>query len=120
MTAAGSVQVPSGVFAFLIDVDFVPTPTLHADLTEGKWKTTLQQMYSAYFESQTREALVLPAFERLTKQGGGTTPWPHACEEKHGCKLIHGMALPRTFESLRAVLQKEKVVDIFDRQHVRS
>lgn len=110
-------QVPSGVFAFLNDIDFVPTPALHSELTEGKWKTELQSMRSAYFESQTRETFVLPAFERLGAHGGAT-PWPDACEEKSGCELIHDMALPRTFEMLRTMLHKEKVVDIFHRPQV--
>lgn len=112
-------QVPSGVFVFLNDIDFVPTPTLHSELTEGKLKSELQRMRSAFFKSQTREALVLPAFERLGANGGAT-PWVEPCEERSGCKMMQGMALPRSFDMLRIMLQKEKVVDVFHRPQVRA
>lgn len=110
-------QVPSGVFVFLNDVDFVPTPTLNSELTKGKWQQELKRMRSAYYASETRETLVLPAFERLGAHGGAT-PWNGGCEESTGCSLIQGMAMPRTFDMLRTMLQKGKVVDVFHRPQV--
>jgi hypothetical protein len=112
-------QVPSGVFVFLNDIDFVPTPTLHSELTVGKWKSELQRMRSAYFESQTRETLVLPAFERLGSHGKAT-PWNEPCEAAEGCEMFQDMALPRTFDMLRKMLHRSKVVDVFHRAQVRS
>jgi hypothetical protein len=112
-------QVPSGVFVFLNDIDFVPTPTLHSELTVGRWKSELQRMRSAFFESQIRETLVLPAFERLGSHGKAT-PWHEPCEVSAGCEMVRNIALPRTFDMLRHMLQTVNVVDVFHRPHVRS
>lgn len=117
-----SLQVPSGAFVFLNDVDFLPTPTLHADLVQGAWRTELQRMRAAFFDDGARETLVLPAFERLAEKGPGgmpkATPWRGPCREADGCAMIDGAALPRSFDMLRTMVQKETVVDIFHRKQV--
>lgn len=117
------IQVPSGAFVFLNDIDFLPTPDLHEQLVAGKWKTELQRMQSAFLEDGHRDALVVPAFERLAAkavkgQAPKATPWKEPCRESDGCKIVDGMALPRSFDMLRKMLQKEIIVDIFHRKQV--
>lgn len=119
------IQVPSGAFVFLNDIDFLPTPNLHQELVAGKWKTELRRMRSAFLEDGDREALVVPAFERLAAEGKGrqspkATPWKAPCRKSEGCEIVNDMALPRTFDMLRTMLQKETVVDIFHRKQVRA
>lgn len=125
-----AVQVPSGVFVFLNDVDLIPTPTLHAELTTGKFRQEMQRMRTAYFDSGDREVLVLPAFERLPnkppgpkeKKNGkrGDAAWPGPCKKAEGCRNINGVAVPRSFDTLRAMLRKGNVVDVFYRRQARS
>lgn len=110
-------QVPSGVFVFLNDIDFIPTPTVHQELTSGRWRTELLRMRTAFFDHGKRETVVLPAFER-TARGAKAVPYEETCESEQGCKLIDGMALPRTFDMLRTMLQHETVVDVFHRPQV--
>lgn len=126
MRGDGALQVPSGVFVFLNDVDFITTPKLHADLTSGRWAAELQRMREAWTSTGKRMALVLPAFERLkaTKQAspGGrpaAVPFKGACSAATGCAWLQGMALPRTFDSLRTMMQ-QGAVDVFHRRSVRA
>lgn len=122
-TAVG-VQVPSGAFVFLNDIDLIPTPDLHHDLTQGKFKGELQRMRSAFYDRGERETLVVPAFERLPARISSgkyprASPWHGPCEKSEGCEVVNGMALPRSFEMLRRMVQQETVVDIFYRVMVR-
>jgi len=118
-------QVPSGAFVFLNDIDFLPTPHLHEQLTSGRWQHELLRMRSAFFNDHKREALVVPAFERLAAKAGKgqppkAMPWKGPCRKSDGCEMVDGMALPRTFDMLRTMLQEETVVDIFHRKQVCS
>jgi len=117
------IQVPSGAFVFLNDIDFLPTPDLHQQLVAGKWKAELHRMQSAFLEDGKRDALVLPAFERLAAkaakgQAPKATPWTGPCKKLDGCETVDGMALPRSFNMLRKMLQRETIVDIFHRKQV--
>jgi hypothetical protein len=123
-------QVPSGLFIFLNDIDFIPTPDMHRDLVVGKFRADLLQMRAAYAANGTRSALVTPAFERLPqrKPSGAVSMdekgqpnarvWPGQCEEDRGCSKLRGMALPRSFQMLRTMMQHGGVIDIFHRRIV--
>jgi Glycosyl-transferase for dystroglycan len=113
------VQVPPGLFVFLNDIDFIPTPSVYSELTTGKWRSELQHMREAFYELGKRKTLVLPAFERSSR-GAHATPYPGDCELEDGCRVVQGMAMPRTFERLRTMLQMETVVDVFHRPQVRA
>jgi hypothetical protein len=119
------VQVENGLFVFLNDIDFLPTPHLYSDLVAGRWTPELIRMSNMSFKSLgKRQALVLPAFERLsipTADGGAPdpVPWDGPCEQSRGCSTLQGMKLPRNFEMLRTMLQEEDVVDVFHRTQVR-
>ena len=113
---------------FLNDVDLIPTPTLHAELTTGKFREEMLRMRSAYFDSGDREVLVLPAFERHANKKPGPDEkakpqdplWPGPCRKAEGCRNINGVAVPRSFDTLRDMLKKGNVVDVFYRKQVRS
>jgi hypothetical protein len=131
LCACAFLQVPPGVFVFLNDIDFIPTPSLHSDLVSGKWASELKNMRNAYVRNGTRIALVTPAFERLSikdpagrpiKDASGrpvAVPYSGECSKATGCDTLQGMALPRTFQSLRAMMQEGQFVDVFHRSIVR-
>jgi hypothetical protein len=124
--------VPAGLFVFLSDVDFLPTPTLHGDLAAGVWAPQLAAIRAAWAANGTRAALITPAFERLAarnaagrlvKDAAGVPvamPWRGPCGAGTGCEALAGVTLPRTFEALRSMLQAGGVVDVFHRAIVRA
>ena len=92
-----------------------------------RWAPELQRMRAAFAANGTRVAFVTPAFERLVahtpsghpvKDAQGqpvATQWNGPCGEGTGCEVLQGMALPRSFEALRAMLQAGGIVDVFHR-----
>lgn len=126
-------QVPSGLFVFLLDIDFVPTPDMHRDLVVGPHRDTLLRMRAAFKETGRRIALVTPAFERLPQRDAAgevvrdaagapqPQPWPLPCRPEHGCEELRpGLAMPRTFNMLRDMFQHGRVLDLFHRTYVRA
>lgn len=125
--------MPPGVFVFLCDVDFLPSRGLHADLVTGKHRGELLHMHTNFTAFGHRGALVLPAFERLAHvtssepgavahgdSNAGRAWAGAACEADAGCEMVQGIAVPRTFETLREMLSEVEIVDVFDRYSVRS
>jgi len=92
-------EVPErGAFVFLLDVDFVPSPGLHADLVAGAWAGKLRSMRLAYERWGRREALVVPAFERTRAHYTGH------CAAEADCDWIAGVETPRSVERLRPMV----------------
>ena len=112
--------MPAGAFVFLSDVDFVPTPDLHSDLTAGKWVSELEDMRDSYERREERRVLVVPAFERLEaapddRSGSLVVPYKAPCLKSEGCAVIQGFKVPRSFGMLRTMLQRA-AVGVFHRK----
>lgn len=119
-------QVPQGAFVFLNDADFLPSKRMYEDLTTGLWAPELGRMRDAYNTEGRRITFVAPAFERLAAAGPGggrgrkrPVPFRGECTSATGCEVLQGMALPRTFKSLRSMMQVA-AVDVFHRPQVRA
>jgi hypothetical protein len=120
--------VPSGVFVFLNDIDFIPDAGLFPELVAGRHRSVLEQMRDDWQLRQTRRAVVLPAFERVQTLCPGTggrndcvTPYAPPCDDvakDSTCHVLDGVQMPRTFAGLRLMLQA-RAVDIFHRSVVR-
>lgn len=108
-------QVPkTGAFAFLLDVDFVPSPGMYDDLTRGPYATRLASMRASYVATGALDTLVLPAYE--------PTEAVMRCRENDArlgrCKGIRTLPFPMDREQVRA-MEREGTLEIFYATRVR-
>ena len=118
-------QIRDDVFLFLSEADFMVPHRMHSKLTSGQQLRMLQSMRAAWTEQQERQAMIIPAFERLKDvpaapdAPGVCAPDTAATKPSSTCFLYGDYDVPVTKASLHAMVEDGRA-SFFYKHTVRS